>query len=104
LAEIPGKVYEALKDIKKRKHMSHKSTIGEIHKQPGATSPEPKISHFYHPWMRKIYTIDLRPHFEQVFARESTLRWPATQRSKDIWRYRVARGVNSCFPDKVSPK
>jgi hypothetical protein len=95
-------ITDFLKDNKKRKHMALKITVGEIHKQPGATSPAP--THFYHPWMRKVYPMDLKPHFEQVFARESTLRRPTTQRSKEVWRYRVARGVNTGFPDKVSSK
>jgi hypothetical protein len=36
---IDGKVYEALKDNKKRKHMALKITVGEIHKQHGSTPP-----------------------------------------------------------------
>jgi hypothetical protein len=42
--------------------MAHK--IGDVHKQNGATSPEP--THFYHPWMRKVYKIELKPHLEHV--------------------------------------
>jgi hypothetical protein len=52
--------------------MALKITVGEIHKQRGATPPKPDF--FYHPWMKKIYGIDLKPHFAQVFAREGTLR------------------------------
>jgi integrase len=36
---IDGKVYEALKDNKTRKHMALKITVGEIHKQHGSTPP-----------------------------------------------------------------
>jgi hypothetical protein len=76
--------------------MAHKTTVGEIHTQHGAAQPKP--THFYHPRMKKIYGIDVK-HFEQVFAR-----WPlrrhSNARQKEIWRYRVARGLNSGFPDK----
>jgi hypothetical protein len=101
---IDGKVYEALKDNKKRKHMALKITVGEIHKQHGSTPPV--ATHFYHPRMKKIYGIDLKPHFEQVFAKVLPLRRHSTARQKEIWhqkawRYRVSRAVNSGFPDKV---
>ena len=52
--------------------MALKITVGEIHKQRGATPPA--ATHFYHPWMKKIYTFDLKPHFEQVFSRVLPMR------------------------------
>jgi hypothetical protein len=58
--------------------MALKITVGEIHRQHGSTPPV--ATHFYHPWMKKIYGIDLKPHFEQVFAREGTLRREANKR------------------------
>jgi hypothetical protein len=76
---IVSAVNEALKNNKERNNnMALKTTIGEIHKQRGATPPAP--THFYHPWMKKIYGIDLKPHFEKVFERESTLRRKAKRK------------------------
>ena len=45
--------------------MAHKTKVGAVHKQNGATTP---ATHFYHSGMRRIYKTELKPHFEKVFA------------------------------------
>jgi hypothetical protein len=58
------------------KYNMKNQTIGElVAKHTGSEQLESKAAtHFYHPWMKKIYSIDLKPHFEQVFARWGALR------------------------------
>jgi hypothetical protein len=38
--------------------MALKITIGEVHKQHGSAQPEP--THFYHPWLKRVYKADLK--------------------------------------------
>jgi hypothetical protein len=41
-------------------------TIGDVHKKDGATQP---ATHFYHPWMKKIYNIQTKPRLDYVLKK-----------------------------------
>ena len=68
----------------------------------GESATPPAPTHFYSKTMKKVYDIQTKPHLEQVLTRVMPLRRRSTALQKEIWRYRVARGVNSGFPEKAS--
>jgi hypothetical protein len=42
-----------------------KITVGELAKRHGSSNRP--ATHFFHPWMKKVYRAELKPHFEKAF-------------------------------------
>jgi len=59
--------------------------IHEVVKKHSASDHEP--THFYHPWMRKVYPIDSKPHLEKALSEY------ADWRSGRLPNWLPARGI-----------
>jgi hypothetical protein len=49
---------------RKEKTLMYKLTVGALVKKHGGSNRP--ATHFFHPWMKKIYKADMKPHLEKA--------------------------------------